>query len=185
MSEPTTPATRVPAGDLSARVAAVRAAFDEGFQAPRRVAGRSNEVELLLLRAGGRRLAVRLSQVAGLEGGKQGARVVVPLPGAAPGRLGLTAVRGQLVAVWGLGRLLGEAGGEPDEARWLLRCGPDGAAGLAFAAFEGHASVAPERLARASEPGVEAVVTVGDGPRGVVSIPALLARLPMAERGIA
>lgn len=166
-------------------MAAARAAFDEAFQAPRGLASPSDQVELLLLRAGGRPLAVRLSHVSGLEGGARGARVVVPLPGAAPGRLGLTAVRGQLVAVWGLGRLLGEAGGEPDEARWLLRCGPDGSAGLGFAAFEGHASVGPDQLARSAEPGVEAVVTVEGGPRGVVSIPELLARLPVAERGIA
>lgn len=179
MSEPTSP----PARDLSSRVAAVRAAFDEAFQAPRRQAARSDQVELLLLRAGRRRLAARPSQVAGLEDAR--GRVVVPLPGAVASRLGLTAVRGQLVAVWGLGRLLGEPGGEADEARWLLRCGPEGAAGLAFAAYEGHASVAPDALARASEPGVEAVVTIGDGPRGVVSIPALLALLPAAERGIA
>jgi hypothetical protein len=52
--------------------------------------------------------------------------------------LGLTAVRGEFMAVHSLGRLLQHPVGDKLEARWLLLCGTHAPVALAFETFLGQ-----------------------------------------------
>jgi purine-binding chemotaxis protein CheW len=152
--------------------AALRAAFDASFAAP--PAGEAGaRVALLAIRAGGEPAALRVLETAGLLP----ARRIVPVPGRRPELLGVSGLRGSLLPVFSLARLLGrsEAGDEP---RWVALAGVDQArVGLAFAAFEGHLLVPAQDLAVAAEEGrghVAAVARLAGGPRPVLSVASLL-----------
>ena len=119
----------------------MRAAFDAGFAAPPAAAARAIE-RLVVVVAGGDRLALRLRELSGLR--RLGR--LSPLPGAASELLGLTGIRGRLTPVFSLARLLGLGADEP---RWLALPRADQPLGLAFGAFEGYVEVAAGEI----EPG--------------------------------
>lgn len=99
---------------LDLRLEELRAAFDRGFAEEPAVVDR-DAATFLLAGVGGATFAFRLSELAGLAADRQ----ILPLPGAAPGLLGVAAARGQLLAVYGLHRLLDRrpAGEAP---RWIF-----------------------------------------------------------------
>src|SRR4029079_15975388 len=106
----------------------LRRSFDASFAAPVPERGAAPE-RVLALRAGATRLAVRLSDVAAIQ--RLPRRVA--LPDAPPGLLGLVGVRGRLVAVYRLARLLGSDADE--DPRWLVLGRGDEPLGLALEGF--------------------------------------------------
>ncbi len=155
------------------RVEELRAEFDASFAAVP-APGRADRVALLSLRAGGELVALRVLEVSGLFK----ARTIVPVPSARPELVGLCGVRGAVLPVYGLARLL-RIPEEPGAARWMVLAGPrDGPVALAFGGLEGHLVVAAEELQRAA-PGQVAVrhvaeVVQRERPLPVVSVPSLL-----------
>lgn len=125
--------------DLSKRLAELKAEFDTSFSRPAIRADVRWEV-LLRLRVGGVALAVPLEQLTGLHALPR----VVPLPDSPPGLLGVTGLRGQLLAVHDLAACLGLPSDE--HPRWLMLCGTGHRVGLAVGGFEGQLRVAPEQL---------------------------------------
>ena len=124
--------------DLAAQLGALREAFDASFAASLPGAPPPEE-HLLAVRAGGAHLAVRVEDLAGV----QQARQVTPLPGGAPGLLGLAGIRGRLLAVHDLGLLLGALGAlrareVGRQARWLLLPREDQSLALGVDALEGY-----------------------------------------------
>ena len=124
--------------DIERRLAELRAAFDESFAAPPVQAPR-DEAAFLLVLAGDRPYALRLDDLAGLEAH----RTIVPMPGDAPGLLGLCAVRGRLVPAFDLAAILG-ARGRKETARWLVLVRDPEPIALAFDAFQGSRRVSAQ-----------------------------------------
>ncbi len=148
----------------------LRRGFDDAFaEAPPPPA--PDLEDLVLVRVGPHALAVRVSEIAGLEKGRK----IVPLPGSARELLGLAGVRGQLVPVFSLAALLGLA---PGDEGWFVLCGRGPSTGLAFAALEGCVKVPRSRLETAGDgrsDHVAVVATIGTEARGVLDTRTLLA----------
>ena len=164
-----------------ASVDVLRQAFDHGFAAPVRIDA-EDAVDLLALRVRGDGYAVRLGDVSGLLVDRR----LVPLPATLPEFLGLTGVKGGVVAVWSLGALLG-AGADHDFPRWMILVSGRGRGetlALAFERFDGHLRVPRAQLSERSptEPaqgagGVTRIrhsVRASDGPRGVLDMAAII-----------
>lgn len=119
-----------------ARVEELRRAFDQRFAVPHHPRKGAQE-DLLFVRLGGRRYAIRVRELRGLHHGRN----TRPLPSMQAPMLGIAGIRGQLVPVYDLAALLGcdsDRGGR----RWLAICGePDAAVALAFDGFEGSTRV--------------------------------------------
>jgi len=130
----------------------------------------ADRVALLAVRAGAELVALRVLEISGLLK----ARTVVPVPSARSELVGVCGVRGTVLPVYGLARLL-RIPEEPAAARWMVLAGP---VALAFGGLEGHLVVAAEELHRAA-PGQLALPHVAevverDRPLPVVSVPSLL-----------
>jgi chemotaxis signal transduction protein len=147
--------------------------FDGAFAAP--YSERREDLEpFLALRISSAPYALRALEIVGLAT----ARKIVPLPSTLPAMLGLTAVRGRLLPVYGLDSLLGE---EPANRppRWLALCrGPDPVA-LAFAEIEGHLLLPRSEVfaAEGSASGrrhVRELVRAGAEVRGVIDVSSLV-----------
>lgn len=124
-------------GRAEQRLEELRRAFDETFATPTASCGEELR-GALAIRAGSGRFAVRIEDLAAVEAYRR----ATPLPGIAPGLLGLAGVRGQLVAAYDLGALLGcrpaDAGGPEARLRWLLLCASSPEVGLAIEEIEGY-----------------------------------------------
>jgi purine-binding chemotaxis protein CheW len=152
---------------------ALRAEFDGAFA--RAPAARPGEVSLLALRAGGEPVAVRVLDVAGLLPAGR----VAPVPSRRAELLGVAGLRGTILPVYALARLLGRPA---DEARWMLLAATDagGLERVAFACegFEGHVTVPAADVHAATGGGVRAhvaaVVRVGGGFRPLLHVPSLV-----------
>jgi chemotaxis signal transduction protein len=124
-------------GGLGERAGEMRRGFDDRFAAAPKPPAPPH-VDLLRIRLGGAPYAIAAGDIAELHVGL----AVVPLPSPAIELLGVAAVRGQIVPVYDLRRLIGvEPNGAP---RWILRIG---ATGLAFDGFDGQLRVAAAALA--------------------------------------
>ena len=121
-----------PIGGAGAHAAELHRAFDQAFANTPKVSEDRTE-NLLLVRVGGDRYALRLSEMAGLARG----RAVVALPSRRPELLGVCGIRGSAVCVYSLAALLGYTGATSKPAPWLILCGDKEPVGLAFDAFEG------------------------------------------------
>jgi purine-binding chemotaxis protein CheW len=128
-------------GAADARAAALRREFDAAFALPARAEG-DPLVALLAARVAGEPIALRVLDLAGLVQ----ARPIVPVPSRRPELLGVSGLRGEIVPIYGLGRLLGR----PDDGApaWVALVGGGERIGLALSALEGHLLVAPQALAR-------------------------------------
>lgn len=154
------------------RAAALREAFDAAFAAAPGDA-RREQVALLRLRAGGEELALRVLETGGLVALGR----LTPLPARRPELLGLTGLRGGLLPVFDLARLLGLPGqGAPP--RWMALAGEgEERVGLAFDEFQGHARVLPGELhAAPASPRLHLreVVELEGRPVPVLAVPSLL-----------
>lgn len=163
---------------MVARVAELRRAFDESFAAPRLQPG-VDTIDLLVIRVGHDRYALRLTELCGL----QVQRKVVPLPGLVAPAVGVAGFRGKIVPVYSLAGLLGY--GVPRHEPWLALAGHEELPiALAFAAFEGHHRPALHAIRPASQRDVRAhvgeAVTLEGGACRVISVPSVLQTIARA-----
>jgi chemotaxis signal transduction protein len=155
------------------RIDALRRAFDESFACPRSEQGAAS-LDFLTFSFGERRFALPVSELAVLE--KR--RKIVPLPNAARACLGVSGVRGKLVAVYDLSALLSLP--PAADLRWLLV--PSAERGVAFAIseLEGYRRAPAEavfaREVAADDPCVAGLIH-GDLSCSVLSAARLLGRL--------
>lgn len=127
--------------EASARVEQLRQAFDESFAVARRPP-RSARQDLLLVRMDGRRYGIRVSELRGLHEGRR----ITPLPSISPPLLGITGIRGELVAAYSLAGLL-DCNDDPRQRHWHGICETSGAVvALVFSGFEGCVRVADSDL---------------------------------------
>jgi chemotaxis signal transduction protein len=154
------------------RLAELRGAFDRTFAAPAH-ARLEDPVSLLRIEIGGQPFALRTLELSGLAADRR----VVPVPSRRAELLGLAGLRGTLVPVFDLARLLGVPRHEV-EPRWLALAGRENPLALAFDRLEGYVEVAPECL----HPGetesrrryLRYWVTTGPVVRGLIELPALI-----------
>jgi purine-binding chemotaxis protein CheW len=144
-----------PGEGLTAKVEALRSAFDRSFAEP--VAGAGPRMEhLLTIRVGGLPFAVRLSEAAGIFTGW----AVVPLPGPRTELLGIAGHRGDLIPVYDLAALLGveTPAGSGRPGCFVLAASTEPVA-FAVDRTDGHVRVPVEALAPSGH---------GDSPWAVV-----------------
>jgi chemotaxis signal transduction protein len=146
---------------------ALRVEFDAAFARPARPP-EQDVVALLALRVGGEPVAIRVAETAGLVA----ARRIEPVPSRRAELLGICGVRGQIVPVFSLARLLGRV--EEGEPRWIVLVGTGAERiGLSAAEFERHLRV-PTAEIRPAAPGGGADVLHADGEaRPILSIQAI------------
>jgi chemotaxis signal transduction protein len=131
--------------DFSARLASLRSAFDRTFAEPPTL-GRGVRLHLLAIRVGAHPFVVRLDHVSGIERSRR----LVHLPGAVGALLGLTGVRGALVPVFSLARIVGEDA--PATEPWTILCAGRDPIGLAVSRIEGYREVSPGAIAARAVP---------------------------------
>jgi len=150
------------------RRAALRDDFDRSFTEPVRRHD-TEHTELLAIRAGGRRYALRLSQTSGLYP----ERPVTPLPGPLPALLGVAGFGGGIVAVYDLAAVLGHPVAE--RPRWLVMAAGTPPLALAFHALDGHLRVPADSIVSEHRPGTSSLrgmVPLPGGARSIVDLPA-------------
>lgn len=164
------------ASALRARLQELRQSFDRAF-GEELSARRDDALNLLSIRVGRDRHAVRLSDVAALE-----VRcAVTPVPSDQPELLGIAGVRGAVVAVFDLAALIGASS---DDAPWLLLAKRAPVA-FAFGEFEGVWSARSEDLVRAQggrDAGVVDVALRDGQPVPVIDLAALVEDLERRRR---
>jgi purine-binding chemotaxis protein CheW len=158
--------------DLGATAEELRRVFDAAFAAPP-PAARRDLVALLGLRVGGERVAVRVLETAGLVQ----ARKIVPVPSRRAELLGVSGLRGAVVPIFALSRLLGRP--DDGEPRWVVLAGGAERVGLAVAALDRHLVVPAQDLAPApggDDPGahVRELASFGGDRFPVLNVPALV-----------
>lgn len=156
---------------VTALSAQLRERFDTSFGEPPHGATAEAD-ELLALRAGGERYALRLRQARGLYAD----RPVTALPSPVPALLGVAAFSGTVVPVYDLGALLG--GPPTPRPRWLVLAAGSPPMAVAFADLDGHLRVPPgDIVAEPDERGartcVRGMVALPDGSRPIVDLPAV------------
>jgi purine-binding chemotaxis protein CheW len=171
---------------LERRLAELREEFDRSFADPPRSAVAGHD-DLLAIRAGGVRYALRLTQAAGLFPD----RPVTRLPGPLGALLGVAGFRGAIVPVYDLAAVLG-TGGTPgrrtdDEhgPRWLVLAAGQPAVALAFAELDGHLRIPSdglvEEVAGHGPHGcLRGIVPLPGGARPIVDVPAVRAAVAAA-----
>jgi purine-binding chemotaxis protein CheW len=168
---------------LEGKVAEMRGLFDESFAVALREQVTAPE-PMLAITVEGEPFALRVREIDGLAVSKE---KIVPVPSRVPELLGLTGVRGVVVPVFSLARLLG-FDSERGQMLWLVFCGErHSPIALAFEGMERQFEVASgEIFARQEAHGSRYVsATVGEGAtlRGVISVPALVASIKARGAG--
>jgi purine-binding chemotaxis protein CheW len=159
---------------LESRIAEMRRRFDESFAHALPEPAAKLE-PMLAITVEGEPFALRAREISGLAVNRE---KIVPVPSRVPELLGLTGIRGVVVPVFSLARLLGfEA--ERGPALWLIFCGERQAPiALAFEAMERlFEASAADIFARQDAPAprfVNATLAEGTTLRGVISIAALV-----------
>jgi chemotaxis signal transduction protein len=151
--------------------AALRAEFDATFAAPPPAAA-PDSVAVLSVRVGAEPAAIRVLETAGLLS----ARRIVPVPSRRPELLGVCGLRGTVLPVFGLARLLGAAA-SGEAPRWIVLAQGDERIGLALDDFEGHVVVPAAALRAAERDGrahVAGAVRLGTETRALLSVPSLV-----------
>lgn len=162
------------ASKFESKIAEMRRLFDESFA--HALPGQVTKPETMLaITVEGERFALRVSEISGLAVSKE---KIVPVPSRAPELLGLTGIRGVVVPVFSLARLLG-FDSERGQVCWLVFCGErQTPIALAFEAMERLFEVASTEIYLREETlghrYVNATVCEGTTPRGVISVSALV-----------
>jgi chemotaxis signal transduction protein len=162
-----------PADVVADRLAELRAGFDRSFAEPPRRHDDEYD-ELLAIRAGSRRYALRLSQTSGLFSD----RPVTPLPGPLPALLGIAGFSGGIVPVYDLGALLGHP--DPEPPRWLVLATGTPPVALAFHDLDGHLRVPTHSIVGESDRHgqrgcLRGMVPLPGGTRAIVDVPSVRA----------
>jgi chemotaxis signal transduction protein len=160
------------ADSLRARLIELRQSFDRAFIEP--AAEQATEMlEVLDIRVGRVRFALRVSEIAALEAD----RPITAVPSDHPELLGIAGVRGAVVAVFDLAALLDLP--PPESVRWLVLAKAAPLA-LAFSDFEGQRALRPDALARAEadpEGRIRDVIRQDGAAVPLIDVPALVADL--------
>jgi chemotaxis signal transduction protein len=144
----------------------LRAEFDASFA--RRASHRDeSHVDLLVVQAGSKQLALRVEQIRGVHK----CPPIVALPDAAPSVLGIGAIRGKLIALSSLAFLVGEPTGKAPEDPWVALCGDS--RGLVFDRLL-RCVRAPATALRSSGPGSPELVEIEGMRWSVADVPSLL-----------
>jgi chemotaxis signal transduction protein len=159
---------------FGSRAAELRQAFDRSFALPPPQAVQEPE-DLLAIRVAGDLYAIRIAEIVGIVAG----RTVTPIPAAASHLLGLAAIRGEIVPVFGLASILGYRLAL-DSPRWMILCAGEETIALAFADFEGYLRLPKFAVYVDENPGntrrhVSHVARTAQGVRAVISVPLVLA----------
>jgi len=157
--------------ELIRRAATLRSNFDRGFAQPPPAAATATEA-MLAIGVGDAAYALRISEIAGLVGDRS--LTAVPSPIAA--LRGLVGLRGEMIAVYDLGALLGH-GRSAQPLRWLAVCGGAAQLAVAFERLDGYfhvPSVQVHTTSAAEDDHLREVVHADCATRAVVSIPALV-----------
>ncbi|MBI4821839.1 MAG: chemotaxis protein CheW [Deltaproteobacteria bacterium] len=140
---------------LDQRARELRRVFDAEFATPERA--RSVETQpFLLVRVASEHLSIRVLDLGGIET----TRRVLRIPSSAPALLGVARIRGLVVPVFGLARLLGLP--EPDESPWIALSKEPAPLGLAFAELEGHLGATQDALSSSNAASVGSPRFTGD-----------------------
>lgn len=160
--------------EIEGKIAAMRRLFDESFAVspPGRAA---NPEPMLAIGVAGEPFALRVREISGLAVNNE---KVVPVPSRVPELLGLTGIRGVVVPVFSLARLLG-FDSERGPTRWLVFAGESQTPiALAFETmerlFEASSSDIFAREDASAHRYVGATVCKDTTLRGVISVPALV-----------
>lgn len=155
----------------SARAEDLARAFDDDFARPVAARGAATE-DLLAIRVGAERYVVARRELAGLHADKP----VTPLPGDAPGLLGISGFRGALVPVYDLRVVLGVAAAPGAGApRWLMTAASAPVA-LAFAQFDAFLRVPREAISAHPDAAghVRGTVQAGGETRPILDLASIL-----------
>jgi chemotaxis signal transduction protein len=152
------------------RAAELRLAFDSSF-ANRPSVERSATQDLLAIRLGSQKFALRLTEISGLFADKK----ITFVPGGSEYLLGMSGFRGVIAPVYDLQRLFGYPGGQAP--RWLV-IARTASVGFAFDAFDGQLRISPDAIAprqRSDKHDLTGdVVHVGDIVRPVIELSRVL-----------
>jgi chemotaxis signal transduction protein len=153
-------------------VATLRRAFDAGFAEPRSAVEQARD-EYLAVRVCGDPFLIGLVECAGLARPSR----IVPVPTRAHGLVGIAAIRGNVVPVFGLGALLGyDASREAPE--WLVLCGSgQEVLALGVTTVEGTVRLTGAPVVPPNAGARSHASTIGrsaEGARPIISLPSLL-----------
>ncbi len=154
----------------AADVEALREEFDAAFA--RSPSAPAAVVPLLAIRVGSSPFAVRVLDAGGLVP----VRAIVPVPSRRPELLGVSGLRGEILPVYGLARMV--LGVDDERPRWMILAGASERVGFAFSAFDGHLAAEPAQLTPAAGPQLARHVRelyAGTPQRPVLDLPSLLA----------
>lgn len=154
---------------------ALRREFDASFAAATRVVDENFE-DLLMVRVCSDDYALRARELSGISA----LRKLIQVPSPSPELLGLVAVRGVLVPVFGLSLLLGYAP-DAEPVRWLALVGSEQPLAFAFHALTGFRRVPHSAFSQVTSAsnaaGVRETVSFEERVRVLVGVPALVATL--------
>jgi chemotaxis signal transduction protein len=160
---------------LEGKIAEMRRLFDESFALT--PAGQVTEPEAMLaITIESEHFALRVREISGLAVSNE---KIVPVPSRVPELLGLTGIRGVVVPVFSLPRLLG-FNSLHGQTHWLVFCGEvQTPIALAFETMERLFGASGSDIFVREEPigphrHVNATVCEGTTLRGVISIPTLV-----------
>lgn len=167
--------------DLATRAVELRRAFDRSFaDAPR--PPRDEFIDLLAVLIGGDPYAIALAEVSALLADAS----VTPLPTTVAELAGIAAIRGAIVPIYDLRRLLGY--GPRPSSRWVVLSTAATRVGFTFDAFDRHlrvarADLAPADAAARSKRHVTHVVRADDVVRPVLALSSACAWIEARVRG--
>jgi len=167
--------TRATDDRILQRAVEMRRAFDESFAVPS-VAGAIDVENVVIIEVGALKLACRIGQVKRFDADRK----VVPLAGTEPALVGIAGIRGRLVPVFNLARLLGVASG--GASRWLALCGAEDTVALAFDRLVGFVRARRDDVcaleARVGAPShVKELLRVGTESHHILDVDSVLAQL--------
>ncbi|MGH7142717.1 MAG: chemotaxis protein CheW [Planctomycetota bacterium] len=168
------PATAAAAAlGADASLQALKAAFDRSF-AQHPAPPTTGQEHLLAVRIGGDPYALRVADIVAIAHAGR----IVPVPSPTPELVGLSGLRGELIALYHLGMLLGYPRGSA-APRWFVQVGDPDTIGLVFDRFEGYLLAdATQRSAPAvGQPRrdhIDEVIRLGAEVHSVISIDSVL-----------
>ncbi len=160
------------AGRDAGRAAELRRQFDSSF-AVARDTSTAAVVDLLAVRVGESRCAIRLSDVSGVFPDT----TIEPVPSHCPLLLGIAAFRGSFLPVFDLRAILGQRFGGP--VGWTFLVSGPTRLGLAFDGFDGHlrvpdGAIASAQPSRAAPDHTRDIVATSAGVMPVLHLPSVL-----------
>lgn len=182
-----------PGSRLEGKVAEMRRLFDESFSLASAEQVAAPE-PMLAISLEGERFALRVREIVGLAMSRE---KIVPVPSRFPELLGLTGIRGVVVPVFSLARLLG-FDSEHGRVLWLAFCGErQSPIALAFEGMDGQFEVASTDIFAREEVSAHRYVSAtvrevttsggtapeGTALRGVISIPSLVEHIKARGAG--